>query len=116
VVDLSRLKPLSRTGPQGFNRAKPIVVRRTLRTAPGLPKFISARGDLVISGFVSDCAVSGSETGSLVLLLRLQIRLIRVLQRLPGAFMSGQVTVLSVVGAATLGVGGQVMVFSGYLL
>lgn len=56
-------------------------------------------------------------SGSLMLLLGVQVSLIGVLQRLSGTFVSGQVIFLSVVlGAATMGVGGQVTVFGGYLL
>ena len=50
-------------------------------------------------------------------LLCLQVSLIGVLQRLSGAFMSGQVIFFSVVlSAATMGMGSQVMVLGSYLL
>jgi hypothetical protein len=65
---------------------------------------------------MSDGTAAEFGTGFLMLLLRLQISFIGVLHCLPGAFMSGQVTVLSVFGAATLGVGSQLVVFSRYLL
>ncbi|HUD98181.1 MAG TPA: hypothetical protein VMR62_01310 [Bryobacteraceae bacterium] len=78
-----------------------------------MPKFVSERGDCLFVGCVS--AMPGS--GSLMLLLGVQVSLIGVLQRLSGTFVSGQVIFLSVVlGAATMGVGGQVTVFGGYLL
>ena len=55
--------------------------------------------------------------GSLVLLLCLQISLVGVLKGLSGAFMSSQVIFFSVVlGAATMGMSGKVMVLSSYLL
>ncbi len=54
---------------------------------------------------------------SLMLLLAVQVSLIRVLQRLSGTFVSGQVIFLSVVlGAAPMGVSGQIPMFGGYLL
>jgi hypothetical protein len=53
----------------------------------------------------------------LVLILCVQVRLIGVLEGLSGALMSGQVIFFSVMlGAATMGVGGKVLVFSSYLL
>ncbi|MGO4879659.1 MAG: hypothetical protein ACLP59_02420 [Bryobacteraceae bacterium] len=78
-----------------------------------MPKFVSQRGDFVLVGYVS--AMPG--LGPLMLLLGMQVCLIGMLLGLPGAFVSGQVIFLSVVlGAATMGVGGQVPVFGSYLL
>jgi hypothetical protein len=52
-----------------------------------------------------------------MLLLCVQVRLIGVLQRLSGAFMSGQVIFLSVMlGAGKMGMCGIAMVLGGYLL
>ena len=56
-------------------------------------------------------------SGTLMPLLSLQVSLIGVLKGLSGAFMPGQVIFFSVVlGAATMGMGSQVMVLGSYLL
>ena len=55
--------------------------------------------------------------GPLMLLLCVHVSLIGVLQRLSGAFMSGQVIFLSVVlGAGTMGMCGIAAVLGSYLL
>jgi hypothetical protein len=84
-----------------------------------LPKSISKCSDVLLFGFMSDCIGAMPVTGSLmlVLILCVQVRLIGVLEGLSGALMSGQVIFFSVMlGAATMGVGGKVLVFSSYLL
>jgi len=75
-----------------------------------LPKFISECGDVLLFGFVSDYA--GAVPGYMRLLLFLQVSLIGVLEGLSGAFMPGQVILLSVMlGAGAMGVGGKVTAF-----
>ena len=82
-----------------------------------MPKLISERGDVLLFGFMSNQAGAMFGPGSLVLLLCLQISLVGVLKGLSGAFMSSQVIFFSVVlGAATMGMGGKVMVLGSYLL
>jgi hypothetical protein len=99
-------------GLQLFYGAKPIFVRRSFRTAPALPKFISECGDVLLFGFVSDYGA-----GLPMLLLCVQVSLIGVLKDLSGAFMPGPVIFLSVVlGAGAMGVRSKVMVLGGYLL
>jgi hypothetical protein len=64
---------------------------------------------------VSDYA--GVMPGLLMLLLCVQVSPIGVLEVLPGALVSGQVILFSMVlGAGTVGVGSKVTVFSRYLL
>ena len=107
----------SRPGSQFFYGAKPVFFRRSFRTAPALPKFISECGDVLLLGFVSDYVGAMLGPGLLMLLLCLQVSLIGVLKDLSGAFMSGQMIFFSVVlGAGAVGVGGKVMVLSSYLL
>jgi hypothetical protein len=66
---------------------------------------------------MSDCIGAKPATGSLMLVLCVQVRLIGVLEGLSGTFVSGQVIFFSVMlGAATMGMGGKVLVFSSYLL
>jgi hypothetical protein len=82
-----------------------------------LPKSISKCSDVLLFGFMSDCIGAMPVTGSLMLVLCVQVRLIGVLEGLSGALMSGQVIFFSVMlGAAPMGVGGKVLVFSSYLL
>jgi hypothetical protein len=102
----------SMPGSQHFYGAKPIFFRRSFRTGPALPQFISECRDLLLGGFAIDYG-----PGLPMLLLCLQENLIRVLQDLSGGFMSAPVIFLSVVlGAGTMGVGSKVMVLGGYLL
>jgi hypothetical protein len=82
-----------------------------------LPKLISERGDVLLFGRVSDYVGAMFGPGFLMLVLWVQVSLIGVLKGLSGAFMPGQVILFSVVlGAATMGVGGKVMVLGSYLL
>jgi hypothetical protein len=64
-------------GSQRFYGAKPILLRRSLRTAPGLPKSISQGGGIPPFGFLSDgmSAIPGPGVLSFVS----QVSLIRVL-------------------------------------
>jgi hypothetical protein len=95
-------------GPQFFRSAKPVFFRRSFGTAPLLPKLIRECGNVPFFGRVSAMPM---------FLLRLQVSLIGVLQRMSGTFMSGQVIFFSVMlSAATMGVGSQVMVFGSNLL
>ncbi len=100
-------------GPQLFCGARPILLRRSFGTAPGLPKLVSECGyGLVVCGRVSAVLPCGA-----VFLLRLQISPIGVLQGLSGAFMSSQMIFLSVVlGAGTMGMCGIAAVLGSYLL
>ena len=104
-------------GPQFFYGAKPILFRRSFRTASAFPKRVSERGDVLLFGFVSDYVGAMPGPGSLMLFLCVQVSLIGVLKGLSGAFMPGQVIFFSVVlGAATMGMGSEVMVLGSYLL
>jgi len=104
-------------GPPFFCGAMPILFRRSLRTAPGLPKPICQCGDVPLAGFVSDGVGAMPGPGSLMLLLCVQVSLIGVLQGLSGAFMSRQVIFLSVMlGAGKMGMCGVAMVLGSYLL
>ena len=104
-------------GPQFFYGAMPILLRRSFRTASALPKPIRQCGDVALVGFVSDGVGAMPGPGSLVLLLGMQVSLIGVLQRLSGAFMSGQVIFLSVVlCAGTMGMCGTAPALGSYLL
>ena len=117
---MDRLDPVpesSRPESQFLYRAKPILVRRSFRTAPSLPKFIGASSDVLLASFVSDRACAMFGAASLMLILCMQVCLIGVLKALSGAFGSGQVIFFSVVlGAATMGVGAKVTVLCSYLL
>ena len=82
-----------------------------------MPKFISECGDVLLSGLVSDYVAVMPGPGLLMLLLWVQVSLIGVLEVLSGTFVSRQVIFFSVVlGAAAMGMGGQVTVLRGYLL
>ena len=82
-----------------------------------MPKFIGECGDVLLFGFAGDRVGAMLGAGLLMLLLCVQVSLIGVLKVLSGAFMSGQVIFFSVVlGAAAMGMGGQVTVLRGYLL
>ena len=82
-----------------------------------MPKLISQCGDVPLVSVVSDGVGAMPGPGSPMLLLCVQVRLIGVLQRLSGAFMSGQVIFLSVMlGAGKMGMCGIAMVLGGYLL
>ena len=79
--------------------------------------FIGECGDVLFFGLVSDYVGAVLGPCFLMLLLCVQVSLIGMLMGLSGAFMSGQVIFLSMVlGGGTMGVGGKVMVLSGYLL
>jgi hypothetical protein len=100
-------------GPQYLRGAKPIFFGRSLRTSPALPKLVSHCGDFLLVGHVGGVAAMLCP----VLVLGMQVSLIGVLLGLSGAFVSGQVIFFSVVlGAGTMGMGGEVTVFGSYLL
>ena len=104
-------------GSQFFYGSKPIFFWRSYRTAPALPEFVSEGGDLPLFGLMSDSAGAMLGPDLLVLLLCGEVGLIRVLQELSGAFMSGQVIFFSVVlGAAAVGMDSKVPVLERYLL
>jgi hypothetical protein len=56
-------------GSQFFYGVKPILLRRSFRTAPALPKFIGECGDVLLFGFVRDYLGAMLGPGLLVLLL-----------------------------------------------
>jgi len=94
-----------------FRSAKPVLFRRSFRTAPGLPEFVSECGDVLLAGFMSARVDARLGPGLLMLLYRVQVSLIRVLKGLSGAFMSAQMILLAVMlGASEMGVGGKVAV------
>jgi|HubBroStandDraft_6_1064221.scaffolds.fasta_scaffold738138_2 hypothetical protein len=100
-------------GPQLLYGAKPVLLRRSLRAAPLAPKPIGQRGDMPLFNIVT--AMPGRV--SAMLASGLQVSVIGVLQRLPGAFMSGQTIFLSVVlYAAAMGMGGAALLLGGDLL
>ncbi len=99
--------------PQCFYGAEPIFFGGPLRTAALLPKLMREGGDVLLLGFVS----ASAGAGSLMLALCAQVSLIGMLQRLSGAFMSGQVVFFSVaLGAATMRMRGAALLLSRYLL
>ena len=103
--------------PKVFNSAQPIFLRRSVRTAPILPKLICPGGDLLLGGLVCDGLCAMLVPASLMLALWRQVSRIGVFQGLSGAFMSGQVILFSVMlSAAAMGVSGQVTVFGSDLL
>jgi hypothetical protein len=78
---------------------------------------MSECGDVLLAGFMSDHVDARPGPGLLMLLHRVQVSAIRVLEGLPGAFMSGQVILLAVMlGASEMGVGGKVAVLGSDLL
>jgi hypothetical protein len=77
-------------GAQFFYRTKPVLVRRSLRTSPGLPEFVSEGGDVIVS-----------ECGSR---LRMQVTVLRVFEVLPRMLVSAQVILLSMLFADSMGV------------
>ena len=82
-----------------------------------MPECIGKCGDVLLLGVVSDYVGAMLGPGLPMLVLWVQESLIGVLKDMSGALMSGQVIFFSVVlGAATMGVGSQVTVFSRYLL
>jgi hypothetical protein len=62
-----------------------------------LPKAIGECGDILLSRIVIASFGAGRGPGLLMLLLREQVSLVGMLQRLSGTFMSGQVIFFSVV-------------------
>jgi len=104
-------------GSQYSYGVKPILIRRSVRATPGLPKLVSEDGDIVRCDFVSEPAGAMFGSVPLVLFLRLQVSLVGVFEILAGAFVPGQVVFFSVpLGSCAMGVGGKVTVLSGYLL
>jgi hypothetical protein len=94
----------STPGSQLFHGAMPIFFRRSFRTGPVLPEFISERGDVLLGGLP-------------VLLLAVHVSFIRMLEAVSGVFMPGRVIFLPVVlGAGPMRVGSHVVVLGGYLL
>jgi hypothetical protein len=92
--------------PQLFYGAKPIFFRRSFRRSPVQPELVRERGDIPLVGVVS--AIAG---------MRVEERLVGVLQGLPGAFMSGQVIFLTVLlGAAAMSMGPYAPLFGRDLL
>ena len=82
-----------------------------------MPKLIGERGDVLLGGFVSDYVGFMPGPGLLMLVGGVQVSLIGVLAFLSGTFISSQVVFFSVVlGATTMGMGGQITVLRGYLL
>ena len=99
--------------PQCFYGAEPIFFRGSFRTAPVLPEFVRECGDVLLTGRVR----AMFPAGALMFLLRLQVSLIGMLMGLPGAFMPGQMILLSVVlGAGAMGMGGAALLLGGDLL
>ncbi len=104
-------------GSQYLYRVKPILIRRTVRATPGLPELVSEDAHLLRCDFVSESAGSMFGRVPVVLFLRLQVRLVGVLEILAGAFVPGQMIFFPMVlGSGGMGVGGKVTVLSGYLL
>jgi len=100
-----------------FQSAKPILPRRSFRTAPALPEFVSECGDIPLGGLVSDRAAGVFAPGHPMRFLCVQVSLVRVLKILFGGFVPAQVIFFSMLlGAGAMGVRGKIMMFSGYLL
>ena len=82
-----------------------------------MPKFVGECGDLLLRGFVLGSFGVAFPPGPLVLPFRKQVSLIGVLKSLSGAFMSGQVILLTMVlSAGLMGAGSKITVLSCYLL
>jgi hypothetical protein len=82
-------------GPQLFRRLEPILVSRSVWTASGLPEFMSAGGDFVVSKR-GDAVGHSSPT-------RMLMSFFGVLQRLPGMLVSRQVILLSLLFGHPMG-------------
>lgn len=82
-----------------------------------MPQFIRQRGNVLLFGFKMVFVVAVPAPRLLMLRLCEQVGRIGVLQGLSGVFMSREVNFFSVaLCASPMGVGGQVPVFSSYLL
>jgi hypothetical protein len=96
-----------------FHGEKPILFRRPLRTASSTPKAISECGGGLFLGFASAVACRGV----LMPASWEQVILIRMLESQPGPLMSGEVIFFAVIlNADAVGMGGEVMVLSRYLV
>ena len=88
-------------GAQLFHRVEPIFLRRSVRTASGLPDFASEGGDVLMP--------EGGDTmadGSRLSMLR---TFFGVLEGLPGLFLSRQVVLFSVLLSYPVGMRGFVV-------
>ena len=88
-------------GSQFFHRVVPIFLRRSLRTASGLPEFPSEDCDVLVREW-GDAMANGSR-------LRLQVSCFGVLKGLPGMFLPRQVILFSVFLSHTVGMRGFVV-------
>jgi len=77
---------------------EPILFRRSVRTASGLPQFISQRGDVGVS-----------EGGDAMGILSLRMPLNVVLERLPRMLVSGEMLAFSLLLAGTMGMRGAIV-------
>jgi len=97
--------------------AKPIFLGRPFRAAPVLPELKRECRDVLLFGIVSHPVGAMLGSGLLMVLLWKQVGLVGMLEDLSGAFMAGQMIFCSVVfRPGAMGVGGQVMMLSSYLL
>jgi hypothetical protein len=92
-------------GPQFFHGMEPVFLRRSVRTASGLPEFMSEGGDVLMPER-GDAMSHGSRLSMLRSVLG-------VLEGLPGMLLSSQVILLSLLLANTVDMGGFVVQFGG---
>ena len=85
-------------GPQLFDRAEPIFIRRSFGTAAGLPEFMSEGRDVIVS-----------ERGDAIRVSSLR----RMFEGLPRLLVSCQVVLFPVLFADTMGMSGAVLQFGG---
>jgi hypothetical protein len=87
---------------------EPIFLRRSVRTASGLPEFTSEIGDVLMPEG-GDAVSNGGRVSVLLSVLGM-------LEGLPGMLLSGQVILLSLLLANAVEMGGLVVQFGGSLL
>ena len=90
-----------------FRGTNPIHLRRSFGTAPFQPECMGQRGDFIVTE--GHDAMSGHRLSQCVCLLRM-------LESLPGMFMSGLMFLLPVLFTGAMGVGGEVVEFRGPLM
>lgn len=116
-VHVPPVLPTASPGAQLLYRAQPIFFGRPFRAAPVLPQLVGECRDLLLLNIVSRPGGAMLGLGLLMFHLRKLVGLVRMLHRLPGALMSGQMVLRSVVfRPGAMSVGRQVMMLSSYLL
>ena len=96
-----------RAGSQLFGGTKPIFLRRSFRTAPGLPERMGQRGDFIVS--------KGRHTVSNRRLSHL-VRLLGMLEGLPGMLVPSLIFGFPLLFTGAVGVGGKIVQLGGPLV